>query len=628
MPFGALDRQALGLSLLKAELEQCGYSCDVRYLNFSFAEFLGYVDYQWITYQAPHTAFAGEWCFTPQVYGERLETDQLYSQKILRETWQLSDVDIDRVRRSRRYSAPFLDHCMHVVPWEQYRIVGFTSTFEQNMASLAMARRIKAAYPRTAIVFGGANWEGEMGWELHRRFPFVDYVCSGEAEESFPALVRRILANQSMDEAEGRILGIVYRDQRSGESIFTGPPVLKRNLDRLPFPDFSDYFTALEQSTVGAHVVPNLLLETSRGCWWGAKSHCTFCGLNGTAMTYRSKSAARVMEELTFLVRRWRLHLVEVVDNILDQSYFHSLLPALAEANMPVQLFYEVKANLTRKQVGILRQAGVARIQPGIESLSDRILKLMRKGTTGLRNLQLLKWCLEYGIQPEWNLLYGFPGEKSEDYAPTREMLPAIRFLPPPGACGPVRLDRFSPYFERPRDFGLTRVRPADAYQYIYPFSEDSLSRIAYHFDFDYEPHVSPRECAAEVSAFADDWRRQHQLQPGMLQAAYRSDGCLTIQDSRAGVASPELFLSGLEQAVYEYCDELRSAHSVSRYLRQAFPEASFDDRQIIEFLDSLVARWLMVSDGKHYLSLAIGTRPAPVIQQPDASVSMSTVLS
>ena len=87
----------------------------------------------------------------------------------------------------------FLDHCLATVPWSDYRVVGFTSTFEQNIASLALAKRIKQNYPKISIVFGGANWEAEMGHELHRKFPFVDYVCSGEAETSFPALARCIL---------------------------------------------------------------------------------------------------------------------------------------------------------------------------------------------------------------------------------------------------------------------------------------------------------------------------------------------------------------------------------------------------------------------------------------------------
>src|SRR6266851_598084 len=93
----------------------------------------------------------------------------------------------------------FLDHCMAAIPWGEYAIVGFTSTFEQNIASLSLAARIKATYPNIVIVFGGANWEAEMGIELHRQFPFVDFVCSGEADLSFPALVERILPGDASD---------------------------------------------------------------------------------------------------------------------------------------------------------------------------------------------------------------------------------------------------------------------------------------------------------------------------------------------------------------------------------------------------------------------------------------------
>src|SRR3954465_271775 len=43
---------------------------------------------------------------------------------------------------------------------------------------------------------------------------------------------------------------------------------------------------------------PLMLIETARGCWWGAKNHCTFCGLNGETMGFRAKSADRVMTEI------------------------------------------------------------------------------------------------------------------------------------------------------------------------------------------------------------------------------------------------------------------------------------------------------------------------------------------
>jgi len=316
------------------------------------------------------------------------------------------------------------------------------------------------------------------------------------------------------------------------ESVYTGQADPIRELDALPIPDFSDYFRDLSQSTVAAWIVPTLLLETSRGCWWGAKSHCTFCGLNGGAMVYRSKSPRRALHELEYLVDRWQVDLVEVVDNILDMKYFTDMLPALARGGRSVQLFYEVKANLTRKQVRILSEAGVNRIQPGIESLSDHVLRLMRKGTTALRNIQLLKWCQEYSITPEWNILYGFPGETEQDYVDTLKLLRAIRFLKPPTACGPVRLDRFSPYYDSPADFGLVNVRPIITYKYLYPFAEENLRRVAYYFDYDYKPGVDPTGHAAEVIEYVEAWRREPER--GTLSSIVRPDGTLVLVDTRS----------------------------------------------------------------------------------------------
>src|ERR1700687_5641171 len=89
MPMGALERPSLGLSLLKARLDELGVECDVRYLTFAFAEFIGQGNYQWMCYELPYTAFAGDWSFTQALYGERPEVEQEYIQKILREVWQL-----------------------------------------------------------------------------------------------------------------------------------------------------------------------------------------------------------------------------------------------------------------------------------------------------------------------------------------------------------------------------------------------------------------------------------------------------------------------------------------------------------------------------------------------------------
>ena len=160
--------------------------CEVAYLTFPLAEFLGVEEYVWLSTTLPYTAFVGDWMFTEALYGGQPQADANYVREILCETWRLDDVAVRRIMRARAWCEPFLDHCLRTVEWAAFDIIGFTSTFEQNLASLALAQRLKQAHPQLVVVFGGANWEAEMGLALHRRFGFVDVVCSGEADASFP----------------------------------------------------------------------------------------------------------------------------------------------------------------------------------------------------------------------------------------------------------------------------------------------------------------------------------------------------------------------------------------------------------------------------------------------------------
>jgi ribosomal peptide maturation radical SAM protein 1 len=601
LPFGALNRPALGLSMLKPIVRSTGATCEVRYLNVTFAEFTGLETYERIQSGFPHTAFAGEWVFAEALNGKSVERDRGYIAEILREQWQIDDGAIRPLLKARRLAEPFLQHCVERIDWRAFDVVGFTSTFEQNLASLALARRLKARWPNLRTVFGGANWEGAMGEELHRTHSFVDLVCSGEAEESFPRLLQALAGGG--EPALFDIPGIVFRGA-GGETITTGRTPLVRDLDRYPPPDFSDFRQALDRSSETSAVVPTWLLETSRGCWWGAKSHCTFCGLNGGSMAFRSKSAARALEDIDRLMSEHDAMFIEVVDNILDMAYFRDLLPALAARGAPVQLFYEIKANLSKQQVRALADAGVRRVQPGIESLSDRLLVHIRKGTTGLRNIQLLKWCRQYGIAVDWNLLYGFPGETREDYDRILELLPAIRFLPPPCACGPLRLDRFSPYFADPKSFGLRDLRPASAYRYLYDVAAASLARIAYYFDFDYEDSKDPRDASAEVRAYVDGWTAAPEA--GAVFAVPSGDGGLRLIDTRTDASMPMVDLEPCEAAAYAFCDRIQTASGVRRHLREAFGGSEFEPSAVEACLGSFVDNRLMVSDGKHYLALAL----------------------
>ncbi len=86
-------------------------------------------------------------------------------------------------------------------------------------------------------------------------------------------------------------------------------------------------------ATIGRDEI-ELLFETSRGCWWGAKAHCTFCGLNGATMTFREMGIASARRTIEEIVERYsgRVSRFASVDNIIPESYVSDLLP---ELNIP-----------------------------------------------------------------------------------------------------------------------------------------------------------------------------------------------------------------------------------------------------------------------------------------------------
>ncbi len=258
-------------------------------------------------------------------------------------------------------------------------------------------------------------------------------------------------------------------------------PAARTDIEALPYPDFDAFFAQHAATPAAAAYSPAVVFETARGCWWGAKHHCTFCGLNGTSMAFRSKSQDRAYEELAYLVARHDCTDVANADNILDMAYFQEFLPRLAASPLNLLIYYETKANLRPEHIETLARAGIRKIQAGIETLDTTLLKLMRKGSTALQNVQTLKLAAEAGVYVEWLALCGFPGETAADYDRIAVLLPALRHLQPPAAFLRARADRFSPYFDRPDEFGVT-LEPLPAYRHIYSGDAAARTRLGYHF--------------------------------------------------------------------------------------------------------------------------------------------------
>ena len=608
MPFVSISRPAIGISILKAVLAGRGIPCDVRYASLRFAERIGLETYNVLDERVSDALFAGDWLFAQHLFGDRLALG-------VYEATMRANVKAEEYRwimDARAHVAPFLEACLDDFRIADYDMVGFTTTFEQNCASLALARDIKARWPDKTIVFGGGNCEGAMGIQLHRSFPWIDFVCSGEGEHALPQLVEAIAAGGT----GAGIPGIVYRDA-SGRTVDNGRGAPITDLDAVPPPDYDEYFGAIARSPLVHALRPSLLIETSRGCWWGARSHCTFCGLNGSTMAFRSKSPERVYAELEEFRRRYPVTHVMAVDNILDMRYFRDVLPRLRDRPLGLTLFYETKANLTKAQVQLLRDSGVLAIQPGVESLSSHVLQLMRKGVTALQNIQLLKWCSQYDVTAAWNLLYGFPGETVEDYEALAGTLDALWHLPPPHAVGAVRMDRFSPYYDEAKAFGMVNVRPMEIYSLIYPLDEAALANLAYFFTYEREDGTDPEHVLGDIPARVERWRRAAGCR---LTASRGPAGALIVDDTRPGARHPRVVLPGVQGEVYTLCDQRHHRQGIVRAMASRYQVDDAFETWLDAFLAQMVEWKLMARDGDEYLSLAVVEESAALAGQDTAA--------
>lgn len=615
MPFGPLFTPSIALSLLKPALTQRGFSVSTHYFLIDYAQRVGLRFYSGIarSTQLPLAKLPGEWIFSGQVFDANAHDVNAYVEEVLRSHGERNRRElpvpkrlITRLLDAHADAASYLDECAERLLRDAPRVVGFTTTFQQHMGSLALAKRIKAARPDTFIILGGANCEGVMGAETVRQFPFVDATLSGEGDFAFPEVVRRVLHGESLEGMAGlRTRASIERD--FAEHHFDNTPAVL-DLDALPESDFTDYLAQFKRSRFSRTWQPRLMYETSRGCWWGERSHCTFCGLNGSTMRYRSKSPARAIGELQSLMERYPGHDIDVADNILDLGYFDTVLPELARRKTGIALFYETKSNLKKEQVRLLRDAGITRIQPGIESLSDAVLKLMRKGVSGLQNIQLLKWCRELGLSAPWNLLSGFPGEPASEYARMTEMVPLLAHLQPPEYLAPIRMDRFSPNFFDAERLGFKNLAPFEAYRHVYRgLSAEAIQNLAYYFDFDYREPQVPEEYTDALAAAVQEWHAAH-----ARSALFSVDTAdhLIVWDLRPIAKQFLTVLSGMERRLLLACDAVAN-------VRQLATALGIREDDVRAHATSLVERGFVLRDGERLLALTIPLgeySPPPVI--------------
>ena len=212
MPFGFHIYPSIQLGTLASVLKSHGWESKSYYLNLHFAAQIGFPVYKQL---CEKRYLIGEWLFSHLLFGGGQKNKEYMSHfgSHMREVCQsIGKPEEFFLDIKTRLAPEFLRWAAESFPWGEYGVVGFTSTFNQNVASVTLAKLIKEKYPDVKIIFGGANFDSEMGEEYFRVFPWIDYAVPGEAETVLPKLMQAVKEDGGVIRA-GRRLRVILNGE-------------------------------------------------------------------------------------------------------------------------------------------------------------------------------------------------------------------------------------------------------------------------------------------------------------------------------------------------------------------------------------------------------------------------------
>ena len=623
MPFGYLRIPSIAITQLKSIIDQqfgTEVITDIYYYNLELGQYLGINKYNFIAENISSQACNfGEWLFRQVAFPELPDNSEsfldhfnLNFEKLLadfssgtsngKQTWPPVSTELilyaNVVMEMRPGLGDFFDQLILRDGLDKADIVGLTSSFQQNVPCFALARRIKEINPNVTIVMGGSNCESPMGEEIVQCIDVIDYTFSGNALYSFPEFIENRLMGrpENCEKINGvfsknNVNNVVYPSEESQVHFGANSNAIstlgkEMDIDQVIDLDYDDFIDNLNEKLSGTGIQPILLFETSRGCWWGAKAHCVFCGLNGNNMTYRAMKPETAIQVLTNFFQRYgdRVTQYSSVDNIMPKHYLGLVFPKL-EIPETFSLFYEVKADLKPEELRIMAKTRINTIQPGIESLHTPTLKLMKKGATGVSNVHFLKNADNNKIHSFWNLLVGFPGGKKDAYPRYVNDMDGLFHLTPPKDIYIIRFDRYSPYHMNPEEYGL-KLRPMSFYDYLYPdYGIDSLMNLAYFFEDsseDQEYSQLVRNWYSRLSKGLSRWQVRNKgadnLEPAKLYFGQEEN---TIFDTRSGKLIVHT-LTNQQRKILDYLEQPQNINKLLNMLDSVFKQTVMNDINFI----------------------------------------------
>jgi ribosomal peptide maturation radical SAM protein 1 len=518
MPWTTLTEPSLGLGLLRSILDKADIPSRVMHLNIELLQWLKPTTY---------VAIANMYALNDFLFSAVLDRSPMTTRqhRILRDKAEIliasgaisgptiDDLIAELVRLRATTIPAWLDTASDSIARTDATLVGFTCMFDQTVASLALAKLISQKAPDKVIALGGYAVRPPTAEAILDAFPWIDAIASSEGDNVIVPL-----ANASRDRRRlSTVPGLITRSATT--ELVATPPAPPVEMETVPVPNFDDFLVDIAALDEGHDVRIDLNLlpvENSRGCWWGAVHHCIFCGINDDDMAYRHRSADAVLATLADLSSRYGVTRFRFADYILPHQYYTTLLPSLAELGAPYDLTCELKANISVDRFCMLAGAGFTAVQPGIESFSTPVLKRMNKGVSAAQNILTLKLGAALGVQVDYNIIYGFPGDQPEDYEAMVEQLPNLRHLDPPATRLEVQITRFAPLQVDPDRFGISASDHDQSYDLIFSstFLRETglnLDAYCYYFKRPFENQTRLARLIRKLEAAVDEWKLAHE---------------------------------------------------------------------------------------------------------------------
>ena len=599
-PWPLYSRPSIQLGTLKAYLKARIPDLQISAFHFylSVAEAIGYRLYHEIS---EHTWLA-ESVFAALLYPERIKQAETLFRKEAARNPIVRQVKLKPLAERIKQTT---DAFLNSQNWQTFGLLGFSISLCQLTSALYTIRRLKKRYPDLAIVVGGALTPEVAAHGLLKNFPEVDMVVNGEGEIPLFQIIEK-LGQATADLALSKIQGVFKRNHdatRLSEPSFSQ----LKTLDKLPPPDYDDYFDLLKTFDARKSFFPTLPVETSRGCWWKAAgastkvTGCAFCNLNLQWDGYRSKTASQVAAEIDYLTDRYQSLSLAMMDNVLPKKNAIDTFLQIARLNKGLRLFGEVRATTPWNELKAMRDCGMRDVQIGIEALSSDLLKKLHKGTTAIQNLEIMKNCETLGIRHISNLILQFPASSTQH---VKETLRALEFALP---FYPLKAVNFwlglgSPVWRQPESFGIQSIFNHPSWSFLFPeeiYQTLPLMVQAYRGDLTYQKKIW-RPVVKKIAV----WQKQYaEIQRGTSNEpilSYRDGRDFIIIRQRRFRSEPSVHrLVGASRRIYLYCRKHRTLKAIfSKF-------GDVPDDRILEFLKMMVDKKLIFEEKNKYLSLA-----------------------